>query len=48
MFTKDYLDTFEELKDRLVSALVLAHYNPELLSRVEINVLDGVVASIFL
>ena len=47
MFTKDYLDAFEELKKRLVQALVLVHYDPELPSRVETDALDRVVASIF-
>ena len=47
VFNKDYLDAFKELKERLIQAPVLAHYDLELPSRVETDALDGVVASIF-
>ena len=37
---------FKELKKRLVSAPVLAHFNPDLPSQVEIDASDGVVAGV--
>jgi transposase InsO family protein len=38
---------FQELKDRLANAPVLAHYSPELPSMLETDASDGVVAGVF-
>jgi hypothetical protein len=45
-FNNDYIEAFKELKHRLISALLLCYYWPELESILEINVLNGVVIGI--
>ena len=47
-FDTEYLNAFKELKKRLVQAPVLAHYNPERLSRIETDASNGVIAGVFL
>ena len=46
-FNEDCLEAFAELKRRLTSAPVLAHYNPTLPSRLETDASDGVIAAVF-
>lgn len=47
-FDNRCIQAFKELKNRLVSAPVLAHYSPELPSRLETDASDGVIASVLL
>jgi hypothetical protein len=46
MFGADYKESFKELKDRLITALILVIYNPELESILETNALDLVISTI--
>ena len=46
MFGVDYKESFKELKNRLITALILIIYNPELGSILETNALDLVVSTI--
>ena len=48
LFNKACLDTFQELKNRLVNTLFLMHFNPDLPKRMETNVSDRVVARVLL
>ena len=46
IFTKECINAFMELKNRLVSAPVLVHYNPKSRSQIETDASDGVIASV--
>ena len=46
IFDSDCSEAFQELKERLLSAPVLRHYNPDLETRLETDASDGVVAGI--
>ena len=46
VFDQSYQDAFEELKWQLINSPILQHYNPNLESRIEIDALDSVVASV--
>jgi hypothetical protein len=46
-FTNECLRAFEELKSRIVNAPVLAYYDPERVSQIEIDASDGVIARVF-
>ena len=46
LFDSDCSEAFEELKERLLSAPVLRHYDPELETMLETDASDGVVAGI--
>ena len=48
IFNNDYIKTFEELKDRLISSLILRYYNPDLKLILEIDASNGVIAGILL
>jgi len=41
------MQAFNELKKRLVSASLLAHFDPERPSMLETDTLDGAIAGIF-
>lgn len=46
-FTDECQGSFEELKNRLINAPVLNHYDPDKESRIETDASDGVVAGVF-
>jgi len=46
IFSNDYTEAFEELKDRLISSLILYYYNPDLKSMLEMDASDGVIAGV--
>ncbi len=46
-FTSECLRAFEELKSRIVNALVLAYYDPKRASWIETDASDGVIARVF-
>ena len=46
MFDQSCQNAFEELKERLIAAPVLKHYDPNLESRMETDASDGVVAGV--
>ena len=46
IFTKECINAFMELKNRLVSAPVLVHYNPKSRSQIETDASEGVIASV--
>ncbi len=46
-FTDKYLRAFEELKLRIVNALVLAYYDSERVSRIEIDTSNRVIIRVF-
>src|SRR6266487_5729248 len=48
LFDKACLDVFQELKNRLVSAPLLVHFNPDLPKRMETDTSDRVVARVLL
>ncbi len=47
-FTNKCLRAFEELKSRIVNALVLAYYDPSKASWIKTDAFDGVIARVFL
>ncbi len=46
-FTNKHLRAFEELKSRIVNALVLAYYDPKKVLRIKTNASNGVIARVF-
>jgi len=46
IFNNNYIKAFKELKDRLISSLILYHYNLNLKLMLEIDASDGVVVGI--
>jgi len=48
VFNNDYMEAFGELKDWLISSLILRHYNPDLKLMLETDASDGVVVGILL
>jgi hypothetical protein len=48
VFDQACMNAFQELKNRLVSALLLVHFNPELPLRMETDASDGVIAGVLL
>ncbi|KAI0996393.1 hypothetical protein K3495_g11787 [Podosphaera aphanis] len=46
-FTNECQASFYDLKHKLIAAPVLAHYNPEVESRLETDASDGVIAAVF-
>ena len=48
IFTEECQGAFEELKNKLINAPILIHYDPEKKSRIETDASDGVVSGIFL
>jgi hypothetical protein len=46
-FDGAYIEAFEELKSYLIFSELLKYYNPKLPCRIEIDILDGVIAGIF-
>ncbi len=47
-FTNKCLRAFEELKSRIVNALVLAYYDLNKVSWIQTDVFDGVITRVFL
>jgi len=48
VFNNDYMEAFGELKDRLISSLILRYYDLDLELMLETDASDGVVAGILL
>jgi len=48
IFSNDYIEAFRELKDRLISSLILYHYNPDLKLILEIDAFNKVIAGVLL
>jgi len=48
IFDDKYIKAFKELKNRLISSLILYYYNLDLKLILEINASDGVIAGVFL
>jgi RNase H-like domain found in reverse transcriptase len=48
IFNNDYIEAFRELKDWLISSLILRYYNPDLKSMLETDASDGVIAGVLL
>jgi len=48
VFNNDYIEAFGELKDWLISSLILCYYNPDLKLMLETDAFDGVIAGILL
>jgi hypothetical protein len=46
-FDTAYRQAFDKLKKRLVSAPLLAHFDPERPSMLETDALDGVIAGVY-
>jgi len=42
------MEAFKEIKDRLISSLILCHYNPDLKLMLKIDASDKVVAGVLL
>jgi len=48
VFSNDYIEAFGELKDRLISSLILCYYNLDLKSILETDASNRVIAGILL
>jgi hypothetical protein len=48
IFNNDCIEAFGELKDRLISSLILRYYNPDLELMLETDASDGVIAGVLL
>jgi len=48
IFNNDYMEAFGELKNQLISSLILYHYNPDLKLMLETNASNRVIAEILL
>jgi len=48
IFNNDCIEAFRELKDRLISSLILCHYNLDLKLMLETDASNGVIAGILL
>jgi RNase H-like domain found in reverse transcriptase len=48
MFNNDYIEAFRELKDWLISSLILYYYNPDLKLMLETDASNRVVAGVLL
>jgi len=48
IFNDKFIETFEELKNQLISSLILYHYNLDFKLMLEINTFNGVVAEVLL
>jgi len=48
IFNDKYIKAFKELKNRLISSLVLYYYNLDFKLMLETDVSDGVVVGVFL
>jgi RNase H-like domain found in reverse transcriptase len=48
IFNNDYIEAFGELKDRLISSLILRYYNPDLKLMLETDASDGVITGVLL
>jgi len=48
IFNNDYMEAFGELKDRLISSLILRHYNPDFELMLETDASKGVIVEILL
>ena len=48
IFNNSYIEAFKEIKDRLISSLVLRHYNPDLKLMLKTDASNRVVAGILL
>ena len=48
IFDNNYIEAFEELKDRLTSSLILRHYDLDLKLILETDASDGVVVGVLL
>ena len=48
IFNNSYIEAFKEIKNRLISSLVLYYYNPDLKLMLEMDVSNRVVAGILL
>jgi len=48
IFNNSYIEAFKEIKDRLISSLILYYYNPDLKLMLEMDASNRVVAGILL
>jgi len=48
VFNNSYIKAFEEVKDRLISSLILRHYNLDLKLMLETNASNRIIAGILL
>ena len=48
IFNNNYIEAFKEVKDRLISSLILRYYNLDLKLMLKINTFNRVVAGILL
>jgi len=48
IFNNDYMEAFGELKDWLISSLILYYYNPDLKLILKTDASNGVIAGILL
>jgi len=48
VFNNNYIKAFKEIKDRLISSLILYHYNPDLKLMLKIDAFNRVIAGILL
>jgi hypothetical protein len=48
IFNSNYIKAFKELKERLISSLILRHYNPDFKLILETDASNGVIAGILL
>jgi hypothetical protein len=48
MFNNDYIEAFRELKDRLISSLILRYYNLDLELMLETDASNRVIAGVLL
>jgi len=48
IFNNDYMEAFRKLKDRLISSLILRHYNLDLKLIIETDASNGVIVGILL
>jgi len=46
IFNNDYIEAFGELKDRLISSLILYHYDPDLELMLETDAFNRVIVGI--
>jgi len=48
IFNNSYIEAFKQLKNRLISSLILCYYNPDLELMLETDASNGVVVGILL
>jgi RNase H-like domain found in reverse transcriptase len=48
IFNNNYIEAFRELKDRLISSLILYYYNPDLKLILETDTSNRVIAGVLL